>query len=56
VRDIFDLVWAAFRLRRLKAWLMTAGARSALIRQLSPPDGNRGDTLPISTPRREIHR
>jgi hypothetical protein len=36
VRDIVDLVWEAFRLRRLKACLMTAGARSALARQLSP--------------------
>jgi hypothetical protein len=36
VRDIVDLVWEAFRLRRLKACLMTAGARSALVRQLSP--------------------
>ena len=30
VRDIVDLVWEAFRLRRLKACLVTAGARSAL--------------------------
>jgi hypothetical protein len=36
VRDIVDLVWEAFRLRRLKACLMTAGARSALARHLSP--------------------
>src|ERR1700682_5951683 len=36
VRDIVDLVWEAFRLRRLKACLMTAGARKALARNLSP--------------------
>ena len=36
VRDIVDLVWEAFRLRRLKACLMTAGARKALAHGLSP--------------------
>jgi hypothetical protein len=36
VRDIVDLVWEAFRLRRLKACLMTAGARKALARNLAP--------------------
>jgi hypothetical protein len=36
VRDIVDLVWEAFRLRRLKACLMTAGAREALVQGLSP--------------------
>jgi hypothetical protein len=36
VRDIVDLVWEAFRLRRLKACLMTAGARTALAQRLSP--------------------
>jgi hypothetical protein len=36
VRDIVDLVWEAFRLRRLKACLMTAGARKALVHGLSP--------------------
>jgi hypothetical protein len=36
VRDIVDLVWEAFRLRRLKACLMTRGARVALVQQLSP--------------------
>jgi hypothetical protein len=36
VRDIVDLVWEAFRLRRLKACLMTAGARAALSQYLSP--------------------
>src|ERR1700704_3374844 len=36
VRDIVDLVWEAFRLRRLKACLMTAGARIALAQRLSP--------------------
>jgi hypothetical protein len=36
VRDIVDLVWEAFRLRRLKACLMTAGARKALAQSLSP--------------------
>ncbi len=39
VRDIVDLVWEAFRLRRLKACLMTAGARSALAQQLAPVVG-----------------
>ena len=36
VRDIVDLVWEAFRLRRLKACLITAGARTALALGLSP--------------------
>jgi len=36
VRDIVDLVWEAFRLRRLKACLVTAGARKALAHGLSP--------------------
>jgi hypothetical protein len=36
VRDIVDLVWEAFRLRRLKACVMTAGARAALAINLSP--------------------
>jgi len=36
VRDIVDLVWEAFRLRRLKACVMTAGARFALEQRLSP--------------------
>jgi hypothetical protein len=36
VRDIVDLVWEAFRLRRLKACVMTAGARTALVLRLSP--------------------
>jgi hypothetical protein len=36
VRDIVDLVWEAFRLRRLKACLMTAGARAALVQELGP--------------------
>jgi hypothetical protein len=36
VRDIVDLVWEAFRLRRLKACVMTAGARAALASSLSP--------------------
>src|SRR5882724_3196779 len=36
VRDIVDLVWEAFRLRRLKACLMTAGARAALASRLAP--------------------
>jgi hypothetical protein len=39
VRDIVDLVWEAFRLRRLKACLVTAGARSALAQQLVPVVG-----------------
>src|SRR5258708_20158162 len=39
VRDIADLVWEAFRLRRLKACLMTAGARSALAPRLAPGGG-----------------
>jgi hypothetical protein len=34
VRDIVDLVWEAFRLRRLKACVMTAGARFELAQQL----------------------
>jgi hypothetical protein len=36
VRDIVDLVWEAFRLRRLKACMMTAGARTALVIRLAP--------------------
>ena len=36
VRDIVDLVWEAFRLRRLKACAMTAGARAALVQELGP--------------------
>jgi hypothetical protein len=36
VRDIVDLVWEAFRLRRLRACVMTAGARAALAINLSP--------------------
>jgi hypothetical protein len=36
VRDIVDLVWEAFRLRRLKACLMTAGTRKALAQGLAP--------------------
>jgi hypothetical protein len=36
VRDIVDLVWEAFRLRRLKACLMTAGACKALAQGLAP--------------------
>ena len=39
VRDIVDLVWEAFRLRRLKACLMTAGARKALATGLAPVVG-----------------
>jgi hypothetical protein len=39
VRDIVDLVWEAFRLRRLKACLMTAGARTALAQGLAPQVG-----------------
>jgi hypothetical protein len=39
VRDIVDLVWEAFRLRRLKAGLMTAGARFALAQALAPVVG-----------------
>jgi hypothetical protein len=39
VRDIVDLVWEAFRLRRLKACLMTAGARKALAQGLAPVVG-----------------
>jgi hypothetical protein len=39
VRDIVDLVWEAFRLRRLKACLMTAGARKALVKDLAPVVG-----------------
>jgi hypothetical protein len=36
VRDIVDLVWEAFRLRRLKACMMTVGARKALAQGLAP--------------------
>jgi hypothetical protein len=36
VRDIVDLVWEAFRLRRLEACMMTAGARKALAQNLAP--------------------
>jgi len=39
VRDIVDLVWEAFRLRRLKACLMTSGARKALAKDLAPVVG-----------------
>src|SRR6202162_5586099 len=39
VRDIVDLVWEAFRLRRLKACVMTAGARLALSQELGPVVG-----------------
>jgi hypothetical protein len=39
VRDIVDLVWEAFRLRRLKACVMTAGARFELAQQLGPVVG-----------------
>src|SRR5580704_8839469 len=39
VRDIVDLVWEAFRLRRLKACVMTAGARFALEQELAPVVG-----------------
>ena len=39
VRDIVDLVWEAFRLRRLKACLMTAGARFELSQELGPVVG-----------------
>jgi hypothetical protein len=39
VRDIVDLVWEAFRLRRLKACVMTAGARKALAHGLAPVVG-----------------
>src|SRR5436305_15231306 len=39
VRDIVDLVWEAFRLRRLKACLVTAGARAALVQELGPVVG-----------------
>jgi hypothetical protein len=39
VRDIVDLVWEAFRLRRLKACVMTAGARKALAKDLAPVVG-----------------
>src|SRR5882724_9345772 len=39
IRDIVDLVWEAFRLRRLKACLMTAGARKALTKGLAPVVG-----------------
>jgi hypothetical protein len=39
VRDIVDLVWQAFRLRRLKACLMTSGARKALAKDLAPVVG-----------------
>ena len=36
VRDIVNLTWEALRLRRLKACLMTAGARRALELDLRP--------------------
>jgi hypothetical protein len=39
VRDIVDLVWEAFRLRRLKACVMTDGARFVLERELVPMVG-----------------
>jgi hypothetical protein len=39
VRDIVDLVWEAFRLRRLKACLMTTGTRKALAKDLAPMVG-----------------
>src|SRR6201988_3614822 len=34
IRDIVDLVWEAFRLRRLKAQLMTARARDGMREQV----------------------
>src|SRR5580704_5021398 len=45
VRDIVDLVWEGFRLRRLKACVMTAGTRVALADELAPlvgPDQAKG--------------
>ena len=39
IRDIVDLVWEAFRLRRLKACVMTAGARIELAERLAPVVG-----------------
>jgi hypothetical protein len=36
MRDIVDLVWEAFRLRRFKACLVTVGACAALAQRLSP--------------------
>ena len=36
VRDVVDLVWEAFRLRRLKAHLMRAGAYEGLAQVLKP--------------------
>jgi hypothetical protein len=36
IRDIVDLVWEAFRLRRLKANLMTAAAHEGLEKTLAP--------------------
>jgi hypothetical protein len=54
VRDIVDLVWEAFRLRRLKACLMTSGARRALARTLSPlVGGPQADGLARSWAARE---
>jgi hypothetical protein len=49
VRDIVDLVWEAFRLRRLKACVMTRGARTALAVRLSPlVGGQQADGLACS--------
>jgi hypothetical protein len=46
VRDIVDLVWETFRLRRLKAKLITASAYKGLERILDPlVDWNRRDKL-----------
>jgi hypothetical protein len=54
VRDIVDLVWEAFRLRRLKACLMTAGARKALAQGLAPVVGwSQADGLARSWAARE---
>jgi hypothetical protein len=39
IRDIVDLVWEAFRLRRFKACVMTDGARAALKLRLGPVVG-----------------
>jgi hypothetical protein len=47
VRDIVDLVWEVFRLRRLKANLMTASAYRALLTVLDPlldEDGESDET------------
>jgi hypothetical protein len=54
VRDIVDLVWEAFRLRRLKANLMTAAAHNGLKKILEPLRGwSEADNLAHSWARRE---